>query len=85
MLSSMILASLDVKIVADKICLSCPNKHLLLFVEIVVVEICLSRSNKDLLGCSDSGDQIVCVSQWKRSREILDKVPKRGVILRVLT
>ena len=84
-LSSMILASLDVEIVVDGICLSRPNKDLLLFVEIVVVEIYLPRSNKDLLGCNDSGDQIVCVSQWKRSREILDKVPKRGVILRVLT
>lgn len=81
----MILASLDVEIVADEICLSCPNKDLLLFVEIVVIEICLSRSNKDLLDCNDSGDQIICVSEWKRSHEILDKVPKRGVILLVLT
>ena len=81
----MILASLDVEIVADEICSSRPNKDLLLFVEIVVVEICLSRSNNDLLSCNDSDDLIVCVSQWKRSREILDKVPKRGVILRVLT
>ena len=56
MLSSMILACLDVKIVADEICLSCPNKDLLLFVEIVVVEICLSRSNNDLLGCNNSDD-----------------------------
>lgn len=84
-LSSMILASLDVEIVADEICSSRPNKNLFLFVEIVVVEICLSRSNKDLLGCNDSGDRIVCVSRWKRSREILDEVPKRGVILWVLT
>ena len=81
----MILASLDVFIVSDEICSSSPNKDLLLFVEIVVIEICLSRSNKDLLGCSDSGDKIFCVSRWKRSREILDKVPKRGVILWVLT
>ena len=73
----MILANFDVEIVVDEICLSKPNKDLLLFVEIVVVEICLSRSNKDLLGCSDSGDKIVCVSQWNWSREILDEVPKR--------